>query len=170
MLLDLKQIIQRPGEALPFEFDLDLSDLEFYGICPIAEPVHVTGEVKNHAGLLVLTGTAETVLHVNCDRCGKPFLKPMSLSFEHMLADHLEDEENENDEIVLLQGTVLDVRDAVTDDMVYGMDSSNLCKEDCKGRCFRCGKDLNEGPCDCKPELDPRMAVLAKLLKKEEEN
>ena len=156
MLLDLKQIIQRPGEALPFEFDLDLSDLEFYGICPIAEPVHVTGEVKNHAGLLVLSGTAETVLHVNCDRCGKPFLKPMSLSFEHMLADHLEDEENVNDEIVLLQGTVLD--------------GSNLCKEDCKGRCFRCGKDQNEGPCDCKPELDPRMAVLAKLLKKEEEN
>ena len=77
------------------------------------------GAVKNHAGLLVLTGTAETVLHVNCDRCGKPFLKPMSLSFEHMLADHLEDEENENDEIVLLQGTVLDVSDAVTDDMVY---------------------------------------------------
>ena len=84
MLLDLKQIIQRPGEALPFEFDLDLSDLEFYGICPIAEPVHVTGEVKNHAGLLVLSGTAETVLHVNCDRCGKPFLKPMSVSYTHL--------------------------------------------------------------------------------------
>ena len=164
MLLDLKQIIQHPGEVLPFTFDLDLSDLEFYGAHPIAEPVHVPGEVTNHAGRLVRTGPAETTLHVNCDRCGKPFLRKMTLPFEHMLADHLEDEENENDEIILLNGTVLDAGDAVTDDMVYGMDSSNLCKEDCKGRCFRCGKDLNEGPCECKPEVDPRMAVLAKLL------
>lgn len=164
MLLELKDIIQRPGAAKPFAFDLDLSGMEFYGIHPIAEPIHVSGEVRNHAGLLMMTGTAETTLHVNCDRCGKPFLKPMSLSFEHMLADHLEDEEN--DEIILLQGTVLDAGDAVTDDIVYGMDSSNLCKEGCKGRCFRCGKDLNEGPCNCKPELDPRMAVLAKLLEK----
>ena len=164
MLLELKDIIQRPGAAKPFAFDLDLSEMEFYGIHPIAEPIHVSGEVRTHAGLLMMTGTAETTLHVNCDRCGKPFLKPMSLSFEHMLADHLEDEEN--DEIILLQGTVLDAGDAVTDDIVYGMDSSNLCKEDCKGRCFRCGKDLNEGPCNCKSELDPRMAVLAKLLEK----
>jgi len=168
MLLDLKEIIQRPGGALPFAFELDLSDLEFYGIRPIAEPVRVSGEVRNHAGLLVMTGQAETTLHVNCDRCGKPFLRPMALPFEHMLADHLEDAESENDEIILLNGTVLDAGDAVTDDMVYGMDSGNLCREDCKGRCFRCGKDLNEGPCGCKPELDPRMAVLAKLLEQHE--
>lgn len=162
MLLELKDIVQRPGAAKSFAFGLDLSEMEFYGTHPLAEPIRVSGEVRNHAGLLMMTGTAETTLHVNCDRCGKPFLKPLSLPFEHMLADHLEDEEN--DEIILLNGTVLDAGDAVTDDIVYGMDSSNLCKEDCKGRCFRCGKDLNEGPCDCKPELDPRMAVLAKLL------
>ena len=168
MLLDLKQIIQRPGEALPFEFDLDLSGLEFFGAHPFAEAVHVTGQVKNHAGALVMTGRAETVLHVNCDRCGKPFLKPMSVPFEHVVTDHLEDEEHANDDIVLLQGTMLEAGDAVTDDMVYGMDSSNLCKEDCKGRCYRCGKDLNEGPCGCKPELDPRLAPLAKLLERHE--
>jgi uncharacterized protein len=166
MLIDLRDIMQRPGAGKSFAFDLDLSDMEFYGICPISEPIHVEGEVNNHAGLLMMTGSAETTLHVNCDRCGKPFLKPMSIAFEHMLADHLEDEEN--DEIILLKAGVLDAGDAVTDDIVYGMDSSNLCKEDCKGRCFRCGKDLNEGECDCKPELDPRMAVLAKLLEKQD--
>ncbi len=166
MLLDLKELIQQPGGVLPFAFDLDLSDLDFYGFHPIAEPVRVSGEVRNHAGLLVMTGTAETTLHAHCDRCGKPFLRPMTLPFTHTLAEHLEDEEN--DEFLLLQGTVLDAGDAVTDDMVYGMDSSNLCREDCKGRCFRCGKDLNEGPCNCQPEPDPRMAVLAKLLERED--
>ena len=167
MLLDLKELMRQNGGELPFEFDLDLSDLEFFGAHPYAEPVHVTGQVENHAGLLVMTGKAVTTLHVNCDRCGKPFLREMELPFEHLLADHVEDEEHEDD-YVLLSGTVLDAGDAVTDDLVYGLDSSFLCREDCKGRCFRCGKDLNEGPCDCKPELDPRMAVLAKLLEKQD--
>ena len=166
MLLDLKVIINRPGGVLPYEFELDLSDYEFYGNCPFAEPVKVSGQVENHAGLLVMTGSAVTTLHVVCDRCGKPFLRPMELEFEHLLADHLEDEEN--DDYILLNGTVLDAGDAVTDDMVYGLDSSNLCKEDCKGRCYRCGVDLNEGECVCKPEVDPRMAVLAKLLEKKD--
>lgn len=166
MLLELKDLIVHPGEALPFDFELDLSELDFYGTHPIVEPVHVTGEVRNHAGLLMMTGTAVTNLHVNCDRCGKPFQRLMELPFEHMLADHLEDEEN--DEIVLLDGTVLHADDVIEDDFVYGMDTSNLCKEDCKGRCFRCGADLNEGECTCKPEIDPRMAVLAKLLEKQD--
>ena len=30
--------------------------------------------------------------------------------------------------------------------------------------CPRCGADLNLGPCSCKKETDPRLAVLAKLL------
>ena len=30
---------------------------------------------------------------------------------------------------------------------------SYLCREDCAGLCPRCGKDLNEGPCDCPPEV-----------------
>ena len=38
-----------------------------------------------------------------------------------------------------------------------------LCREDCKGLCQRCGKDLNEGPCDC-PTVEPNPAF-AKLLK-----
>ena len=168
MRLELKDIIHVPDAKKTFQFQVDLSDLEFYGRKPITRPVLAEGSVTNHAGALVLEGTARSVLDLACDRCGKEFSREKVVQLDSLVAQDLEDEENENDEIVLLQGTVLDVSDAVTDDMVYGMDSSNLCKEDCKGRCFRCGKDLNEGPCDCKPELDPRMAVLAKLLEKQD--
>jgi uncharacterized protein len=41
-----------------------------------------------------------------------------------------------------------------------------MCKLDCKGLCTRCGKDLNEGPCACGPELDERWASLAELSTK----
>ncbi len=164
--LDLKQVILHPGGSMPFSFELDLSDRVFYGASPFAQPVRVSGQVRSHADLLIMSGQAETTLHVNCDRCGKPFLRDVVYPFEHMLADHLEDEEN--DEILLMNGSALDPSDAFSDVVICSMDRSNLCHEDCRGRCFHCGKDLNEGPCACKPEIDPRMAVLAKLLERED--
>ena len=40
-----------------------------------------------------------------------------------------------------------------------------LCREDCKGLCQRCGKNLNEGACDCtEREIDPRLAPLQRIL------
>ena len=47
---------------------------------------------------------------------------------------------------------------------IMDMDSRFLCREDCKGLCSRCGANLNDGECDCKPERDPRLAVLEQLL------
>lgn len=38
-----------------------------------------------------------------------------------------------------------------------------LCRENCPGLCPRCGKDLNEGPCGCPPEGDPRWDGLSRL-------
>ena len=59
-----------------------------------------------------------------------------------------------------------DLDDIVTTTFVLSMDSKFLCREDCKGLCCRCGKDLNDGPCGCQPDVDPRLAVLKQLLKK----
>jgi uncharacterized protein len=40
-----------------------------------------------------------------------------------------------------------------------------VCREDCLGLCPECGQNLNEGPCDCRPDdVDPRLAVLKALL------
>ena len=44
-----------------------------------------------------------------------------------------------------------------------------LCSEDCPGLCPKCGKSLKGGDCGCpKKEIDPRLAVLAQLLNKED--
>ena len=43
---------------------------------------------------------------------------------------------------------------------------SFICKDDCEGLCHKCGKNLNEGTCDCEDDdIDPRMAVLKNFLK-----
>jgi uncharacterized metal-binding protein YceD (DUF177 family) len=42
-----------------------------------------------------------------------------------------------------------------------------LCREDCRGLCSTCGANLNRETCDCAQEdIDPRLAVLKKLLTK----
>ncbi len=163
MKLDLKEILQVPGASIPFDYAMDLSWLELYGSRPVAEPLRVSGVVRNMAGALCLEGTASSPLHLTCDRCGKPFVREKTVSLDTLLATKLEDEENE-DEIVLLDGTELDLDEVAQSAFILGMDTKNLCKEDCKGLCARCGADLNLGPCGCRPEIDPRLAALAQLL------
>ena len=70
----------------------------------------------------------------------------------------------DNDEIVLLEDGQVDAGELAREAFVLGMDTKTLCSEDCKGLCPRCGADLNLGPCSCKKDVDPRLAVLAKLL------
>ena len=86
---------------------------------------------------------------------------------DSLLAETLEDEEN--DEILLLDNGTVDLDEVFTTALVLAMDSKHVCSEDCKGLCATCGADLNEGPCGCKPEIDPRFAALAQLLDKESE-
>ena len=134
---------------------------------PITRPVLAEGSVTNHAGALVLEGTARSVLDLACDRCGKEFSREKAVQLDSLVAQDLEDEEN--DEIILLEGTELDLDDVVTTAFVLAMDTKNLCSDDCKGLCAGCGVNLNEEPCRCKPEVDPRLAALAQLLDKDAE-
>ena len=162
MFLDVRTILHNPGKSLPFQFEMDLSDMEFGGRYPVKQPVHVEGEVRNTATVLELDLVAETVLDAVCDRCGKEFSQEKSVPFSCMLAEELEN--RENDEIVLLEDGKVDLGDLARTAFILGMDTKTLCSKDCKGLCPRCGADLNLGPCSCKKEVDPRLAVLAKLL------
>ena len=167
MRLDLNEIIHTPDARKDFRFELDLSDLDFYGSKPITRPVLAEGSVTNHAGALVLEGTARSVLDLTCDRCGEEFSREKVVHMDCLVAQELEDEEN--DEIFLLDGTELDLDEVVTTAFVLAMDTKNLCSDDCKGLCGGCGANLNFEPCRCKPEVDPRLAALAQLLDSETE-
>ena len=162
MLLNVKPILHTPGKRMDFQFSMDLSDLEFAGRYPVTQPVEVTGQVRNTADVLELELTARTTLDAVCDRCGKAFPQEKEVTYQCLLAEELQNEDN--DEIVLLEDGQADVGDLARTAFILGMDSKTLCSEDCKGLCPRCGAALNLGPCSCKKEVDPRLAVLAKLL------
>ena len=161
MILDVRPILCAPGKTLEFQFQMDLSDVEFEGRYPASRPVETKGLVRNTAGLLELSLSAWTTLDSVCDRCGKEFLQEKEVSYSCMLAEELQNEDS--DEIVLLEDGRVDVGDLARTEFILGMDTKTLCSEDCKGLCPRCGADWNIGPCSCKKEPDPRMAALAKL-------
>lgn len=167
MRLDLRDIIHVPDGKKTFRFQLDLSQQDFYGSKPIVHPVQVEGSVTNHAGALVLEGTARSVLELQCDRCGKAFSREKAVTLDSLAAQELEDEEN--DDILLLDGSELDLDNVAGTAFILAMDTKNLCSDDCKGLCAKCGADLNLGPCGCGPDVDSRLAALAQLLDKEAE-
>ena len=166
MLLGLSGIIDRPGESIPFSCSVDLSDL-LYGTCyPVTEPVIAEGTVRNTAGVLVMTGNVKTCIHGVCDRCAGDFDRDVVIPIDVVLVQELANEENEDEWVFPLEGDSADLEDIVRTVFVLNMDSKLLCKPDCQGLCCRCGKNLNDGPCGCQKELDPRFAALRQLLDK----
>ena len=112
-----------------------------------------------------MEGTLTTVLHGLCDRSAAEFEREASYPVHCALTTELENEDEADEWTFLLQADTADLDEILTTAFVLNMDSKLLCKPDCKGLCFRCGKNLNEGDCDCRPETDPRLAVLGQLLK-----
>lgn len=166
MRLNVNRILHTPDSEKPFAFELDLSQVEFNGSYPVSEPVVVEGRVKNEAGMLVLSFQARTTLHCVCDRCAAAFCREKVVSRQCYLAEEIANEDS--DDIVLLENDEVDLDALAEEAFILEMDTKTLCSEDCKGLCFRCGANLNLGPCSCKKEADPRLAVLAKLLSEDE--
>ena len=166
MLLGLSKIIDCPGASVPFSVRVDLSDLRYGDSYPVSEPVEAAGTVRNTAGVLMMTGSLHTTLHGVCDRCAADFDRYVEFPIEVVLVTELSNEENEDEWMFPLVADSADLEDIVRTVFVLNLDSKLLCKDDCKGMCCRCGKNLNEGPCSCQKELDPRFAALKQLLEK----
>ena len=101
MLIDVRPILHIPGTRLDFQFQLDLSDLDFNGRNPVKEPVAVSGFIRNSADVLNLELTANSLLDAVCDRCGKEFRQDKTVLYSCVLAEEVQNEDN--DEIVVLE-------------------------------------------------------------------
>ena len=166
MRLDLSPIVDRPGESLSYSVSVDLSDLVYGTSKPVSEPVKLEGTVRNTAGVLVMKGMISTCIHGTCDRCASEFDRDVEIPVDAVLVSELANEENEDEWVFPMEADAADLEEIVRTIFVLNMDSKLLCKEDCAGLCCRCGKNLNDGPCTCQKELDPRFAALKQLLDK----
>ena len=162
MFLDLHEIIETPGGRVPFRCELDRERLRFPALVRFGGPVTAEGAVKNTAGILELTAVVEADMTVRCDRCTGEYQKRVSERVEAVLKADAEDDDYE--ELFPLDGDGVDVSDVLETCFILNMDTKFLCREDCRGLCPDCGRNLNDGPCGCTKKIDPRMAVLGRLL------
>ncbi|NLO47604.1 MAG: DUF177 domain-containing protein [Clostridiales bacterium] len=161
MLLNIRKIIEEPGE-IPFSFEIDMSDVHFDSVHAFLSPLTVKGSVVNSAGVLTMDADLEIESVFICDRCSSHYQTRKRLHAHAVLAQELQDEDNPD--IYLLEGDNVNLTEIIYTIFILNMETKSLCKEDCRGICASCGKNLNEGACGCKPEPDPRLAVLKQLL------
>ena len=170
MLIDLTDVLQTEGKTWETTASIDMDAFTSrLGSFPIISKSPVSFYVKNEGQRkLLLKGEATVKVLIPCARCLKDVENTIQLEFEKELDMIVTPQERELalDEQVFLDGYNLDVDKLVYGEILMNWPMQVLCKEDCKGICPKCGKDLNDGECDCQAEeIDPRLEVLKELLK-----
>ena len=161
MKLNLREIIDVPGGRVPFSVDLDAERLSFPSVARYLKVPHAEGVVRNNAGVLTVKGSMTAEMICLCDRCGGEFPSSKETEIDALVT---REEDPEAPEAFVLEGDCLDLDELLETVLILDMETKFLCSEDCKGLCPVCGKNLNEGPCGCRKETDPRLAVLEQLL------
>ena len=135
----------------------DLPDLGLVADLEVRGTVTNLGEDGMRVALQV-----KAVLQRECARCLRDVELPIEAEAEETFHDGGEEP--------LIMLDTIDLEPVVHEAVVLAEPMRVLCSPDCRGLCPKCGKDLNEGPCECADdEPDPRLAALAKLLPPREE-
>jgi len=164
MILDLKRIFANEGSSLPIEYEMDMSEVDYSGDFPLKSPVKISGSVSNRASMVELQLKIDYIFSADCHRCGAYCEHNHSLKLDKALAVSVENEES--DTIIAVSDMKLDLDELVFSEVYMSLPTKHLCHEECKGICSKCGKNLNEGKCECpEKEIDPRLQKLADLLK-----
>jgi len=141
----------------------------------LKQPVTADFTLEHKNSDLHITGTVETVIHSRCSRCNKEFATDISAEYNlSYLPQPVWPDENvevelkyEDMEISFYDGIVFDVNMMIREQIALAIPMKLICKEDCKGLCYQCGADLNDGICSCSKEtVDPRLSVLLEFKKK----
>ncbi len=161
MIVDVGPLLR--GEAKRLELDYMLSPEQMDGIV-FDSDARVTGCITDNAGYMRLVLKAELRYHGECARCLAPVDGVFSLDFERTVTTEgtlTEQQLEESDEYVVLNGSELDVDEPLREELLLGFPMRLLCSEDCSGLCPHCGKPKREGDCGCTgKEIDPRLAIL----------
>jgi uncharacterized protein len=147
-----------------FHFDVQASEV---GLGEEFSELHVDLVLDKTPNQIALTAAIHTAAGFSCDRCAAPFVSPVDSSYRmhYIWNDEDAGQEDVAEVQVIPQGaTVIDLTEDVRQTVLIAVPLKLLCREDCLGLCPHCGKDLNQGPCDCKPvEVDNQWEKLRAL-------
>jgi uncharacterized protein len=138
----------------------------------------VAGRVRGEARLtrtgpgITVEGWIATALALECARCLAPVTLPVRVPLQEEFVPTVDVRTGValrldplSDAFPIDAAHVLDLTEAVRQQVVVAAPLRPLCRPDCAGLCPDCGRDLNEGPCGCGPALpDSPFAALKQLL------
>ena len=136
-----------------------------YGLVDCLPIVKFEGTMRKSDDDFLLEGGIESDILMSCGKC----LQDVSISlssqvFERFSTKHVSDEE-EVWHIQSLSG--VDITPQILLNLQLLIPMNALCRDDCKGICRYCGKNLNEASCNCDElnrEIDPRLEKLKELF------
>lgn len=141
MILDLNAIKRSGSDRQSFFFEYNpqvevpLPDTEILRPVKVQGEVFLTGEAEAEAeGEVVFT------LKGACTRCLSDAEKTFAVQFSENCGSE--------DGYPVVNGKI-DLSKIVDDVILLNTPVAFLCKDDCKGICPSCGKNLNDGECKC---------------------
>lgn len=146
MNIQLRQLFDIVGECVDIDYSIGLDELEGIRAYSFASPVTVKGKICNRAGVVKLTYESRAELDLECDRCLTKFVREYCFRFEHII---VASSYSDDDEYVVCENNILDMNELAVSDLLLQLPTKILCKDDCKGLCYTCGHNLNEGECEC---------------------
>ena len=140
------------GETYEGTLDDAVLDLNDRFLSPFAG-IRYALDVRRIGRELLVRGSLEQDFSAVCSRCGEDF------DFTVKVPDFVSSlEVDEKTEFV-------DLTDELRQSIILALPSYPVCRQDCRGVCVTCGKNLNEGPCSCShSERDSRWGALDALV------
>jgi DUF177 domain-containing protein len=168
MDMNVSQLLRDPiGSTRNFEID---------------ETIDIAGDGKSHKikGKCNLLRTQRSILvkcslntevELTCSRCLSKFRQPLRIKFEEEFLPTIDAQSGtplsppeDSGAFTIDEQHTLDLTEAVRQYILLAIPMKALCKKDCAGLCPKCGKNLNEGKCNCpQDDIDPRWLKLAEL-------
>jgi uncharacterized metal-binding protein YceD (DUF177 family) len=119
--------------------DVDSGDLDLdIGVMHFPDVIHVKAQAWKTGDDLTVQANIEGERCFTCSLC----LEEFHNVFEKDITLHYD--------IKGLNSVTIDPE--IRDEILLDNPIRILCRSDCRGLCVFCGANLNEGPCDCKPE------------------
>ncbi len=180
MLFEIKDLEVRPvdfAESIaPGVLDLGIdyrqqTPIETSGRADLVEEHHGKHKVIQD---IRVKGQLATSLEVSCARCLEPITQDVRREFDLLYrplgVDAGRDEMSVTDaeaEISYYEGQGVLLEDVLREQVLLAVPLKAICREDCKGLCPHCGRNLNQGSCSCNvTQEEPRWAALKDIRSK----
>lgn len=164
MQLDFTNLLNSSADEINIDYHMDAEDFMYDTYKPLKNGVDVKGRAYQKVGVVYLDLDVNFDFFGVCDRCADDIEKKYDFSPNKIIVNAMENENDDYDDYIVVENNVLDLDELINEEIQLFLPAKMLCKDDCKGLCQNCGKNLNYEKCECVKEVDPRLAALADLL------